>query len=1167
MVISRVMRVLRKNIRKIVSVITVSVMLMQSTPAVFVRAATEDPTVFGVGDVRLEPGDTVPTVTVHATSTIDNLDQICFDLLFTPQNGVSTISASYCADIPGDTKDADIVANDVVNSLYMARFGTSMPTVVPEDVSANSSSPAGTYSFEYWVTDTGSRTSSHQTTNVTIVDPAPVSYITSPMDGAYVHGTVDITGWIDDNADGVINGTSSYGPEHYWLVVRNLSGTTVAGPGTVNVPPPGFPLNGSNHDAVLYTWSTATQPDGQYTIIFASRDSEDNRSQDTVVSVTVDNTLPQTSFTSPADNDLSNMPFQLVGNSTDNFGVQTVTLEYSVSGADDWHSIATLNANGDADYDWTYTWTPPADGVYDVKAYATDLAGNTEHTAYVTGLTYDTTPPAVPTGLRRIAPNEGGRIYTCGSYSKIQRMWPDWDDNTEDDFNHYEYTSFNAPYGAIGLHQRVFTNSIFQYNGTWMPQEGTYGFAVRAVDDAGNASAWALGGTETLADSCQITYDDTPPSGTIDAIKYAGGTIEPTKFMTNASMPTIVGTATDDNAVGSVSLSVNGHTYPATVSGNSWEATVTDVIPEGTNTMTLTVSDQAGNTTTVTKSIFIDTHAPTAVYRQWDGTQEVTGTVPYVNDLARLSFTAEYTDTRPSSGLYWDSYVIFEAQDDGSFNFSQNGKRAFCGWRRAPNLVTLSGSSVYSLTTPQPFNNCVATLPDGEYYMTHQVYDTATRQDIPSINQFRDVLGLHFFMDATPPTIDEIPDQSFTEGQSVNLGLLDGLGVYDNMGLADINIHVSYTDPVGMTHTRDYSRDIHTIGTGGTLNDLYPLIVNTILGPFGVTVTTPVNFADHNAIVDTSIVPEGSYTFTYYVTDQAGNRSSTHEVNITVTNEPPVVVLDGDTTIDEGDTATFTGSFTDPSSNFNTAFGGLLDDHMMDDSPWTASVDYGDGAGWEILGTHMVPETVESMSHTYDNAGTYTVSLRVCEFDDTVMSTWPLRVATAVTGDGECTTVSRQLTVNDVVPTVSITADPRLTVDEGTAVTLTAVGSGGNAPLTYAWSGDCSGNTTSVTMPTVAGTYTCDVTVTDADGDTATDSATVTVNASSDTGDVLGATHDPDGTTGDNGSADTASQSDNQGEVLGTTGRDLRPVVLLAVLALVLSAGYVVRRKRLSAEK
>lgn len=123
----------------------------------------------------------------------------------------------------------------------------------------------------------------------------------------------------------------------------------------------------------------------------------------------------------------------------------------------------------------------------------------------------DNTAPAMPTGLERYAPDED-KVYACGDESLIQKMWPDWDDNNEDDFDHYEYSSFNP--GAQGIDERIFTESVFEYTGSWLPGLGTYGFAVRAVDQAGNKSSWALS-DETLEGSCQITYvseiDDPEP--------------------------------------------------------------------------------------------------------------------------------------------------------------------------------------------------------------------------------------------------------------------------------------------------------------------------------------------------------------------------------------------------------------------------------------------------------------------------------------------------------------------------------------------------------------------------------------------------------------------------------------------------------------------------------
>ena len=382
---------------------------------------------------------------------------------------------------------------------------------------------------------------------------------------------------------------------------------------------------------------------------------------------------------------------------------------------------------------------------------------------------FDRTAPATPTGLRRLKREDNNIVYECGDTIPIQHVYPDWDDNTESDFDHYEYTSFNAPNGAIGLDEQIMYDSIFEYNGSWLPHDGTYGFAVRAVDKAGNKSDWALTG-KNLAGSCQITYDSTGPESTIDAIEYSNGTIEPDKFVTNYTTPTIRGTVTDNAGVDWVKLTVNGHEYNAVVSGDEWEADVSDVLPDGIHELSIEAQDSLGNISTTQKNIHIDTKAPDAQHTYYKDGEEIenfhtyyenghkfTGPIVYIDgDLSHLSFTGEYVDSdspsEPSAGLYWDSYAIFQAQDDGSFRFSHDGKRAFCSWRRDPNLVDISDEATFSLTQQKSFADCVATLPDGEYYIAHHIYDYATRKDIPSINQFRDVLGLHFVVDTAPET-------------------------------------------------------------------------------------------------------------------------------------------------------------------------------------------------------------------------------------------------------------------------------------------------------------------------------------------------------------------------------------------------------------------------------
>ncbi len=125
----------------------------------------------------------------------------------------------------------------------------------------------------------------------------------------------------------------------------------------------------------------------------------------------------------------------------------------------------------------------------------------------------DITAPAVPTGLG-FESVDRLTSYACGTTITLQPVVPVWGDNTEEDFDHYEYTSFH-PNGSIGLDEMVLTESEF-FN-TWMPPaDGVYGYAVRAVDKSDNRSDWALS-AETLAGSCQIIYDseDYPTAPTI----------------------------------------------------------------------------------------------------------------------------------------------------------------------------------------------------------------------------------------------------------------------------------------------------------------------------------------------------------------------------------------------------------------------------------------------------------------------------------------------------------------------------------------------------------------------------------------------------------------------------------------------------------------------------
>jgi RHS repeat-associated protein len=116
--------------------------------------------------------------------------------------------------------------------------------------------------------------------------------------------------------------------------------------------------------------------------------------------------------------------------------------------------------------------------------------------------------------------------------------------------------------------------------------EGSNEITARATDLAGNLTT----------DSIRVTLDTIPPVATI--------TSPTTGSFGNSNLITVVGTVDDDTAT----VTVNGTT--ATVSQGIFTAAAVP-LAEGPNTLTVTATDAAGNTSTVSAEVFLDTVPPT----------------------------------------------------------------------------------------------------------------------------------------------------------------------------------------------------------------------------------------------------------------------------------------------------------------------------------------------------------------------------------------------------------------------------------------------------------------------------------------------------------------------------------------------------------------------------
>jgi hypothetical protein len=119
----------------------------------------------------------------------------------------------------------------------------------------------------------------------------------------------------------------------------------------------------------------------------------------------------------------------------------------------------------------------------------------------------------------------------------------------------------------------------------------------------------------------------------------------------------------------------------------------------------------------------------------------------------------------------------------------------------------------------------------------------------------------------------------------------------------------------------------------------------------------------------------GTFTVTVTITDSfPENGADTMQVTVTPSS-PPVVSAGVDATIVQGDTFTQSGSFTDPDNG----------------QSWTATVDWGDGAGDVPL--TLNPDKTFNLNYLYPNLGNYTVTVTVKD-NVAVLGTDTLTVST-----------------------------------------------------------------------------------------------------------------------------------------------------------------------------
>jgi chitinase len=138
------------------------------------------------------------------------------------------------------------------------------------------------------------------------------------------------------------------------------------------------------------SFDTLTVTDGLYDFRAISTDNAGNSATSaTVANRRVDNTLPTASLTDPGAYLRQSPTLSATASDVGGSGVLNVAFERSPAGAGTWTNICT---DATSPYQCVFDTTLVADGAYDLRAVATDNAGNTS-TSMVANRTIDNTPP------------------------------------------------------------------------------------------------------------------------------------------------------------------------------------------------------------------------------------------------------------------------------------------------------------------------------------------------------------------------------------------------------------------------------------------------------------------------------------------------------------------------------------------------------------------------------------------------------------------------------------------------------------------------------------------------------------------------------------------------------------------------------------------------------
>jgi len=651
---------------------------------------------------------------------------------------------------------------------------------------------------------------------------------------------------------------------------------------------------------------------------------------------------------------------------------------------------------------WTLTWTTTlSNSTHTVNASVTAEGTGTD----TQSITIDTTPPSVvvtsPTNGSSTTDNTPLITGTVEANSTV-RVYID---------NTLVSTITSTPLGT------------WSYTSTTLA-EGAHSVYATATDAAGNLATSSVN---------SFSVDMTPPTIVIN---------NGNPIITNDQTPTISGTCSEPNGT-TVSITVNGQTNTTTVNSGTWTINWPTTLSQSSYTASASVSDAAGNTSTTSQPLTIDTTAPSVAISTPtngsstnDNTVLVTGTAE-AGSVVRVSIDGvlDTTMTVPGSGV-WSyttdplsdgSHTVSATTTDAAGNVGTATSKTFTV-DTVPPTITINGGASRLTTDTTPTISGTSSEPNGRTISITINGQTNTTT----------VSGGTYTLDW--PTV--LAEATYTVTASVT-----DLG--GNTATATQQLSIDTTPPL---------LTVSAPTNGQTTNDNTPLITGTTdpgdtvkVYVDGNLVATLIGDGSGNWSTTSAPLSDGSHSVVVTATEPSGTTTTSPTISFTIdTVAPTIQINNGNAILTNDVTPAIPGTSSEPNgTTISVTINGQTNTTTMSGGSWSI-------ANWSpslAEGTYLVSASVTDAA---GNTAATSVSLTVDATAPSVAVTSPANGSTTsdntplITGTAETGTTVKVYVDGNLVTTISVNGSGTWSytsatlVDGSHTVSATATDNAGN---------------------------------------------------------------------------------------------------------------------------